>query len=206
MFSRTRSYASLMTVLPRSKMNQVMSAMVTWLLGCWVAGLLGCWVAGLLSCWVGPSNPATQQPSNLHPKHAKPWHFDRRVVADGKCQPEVVASFGGIDDPVVPQPGGAVVRASLTLIFLQNRIGDRAFLLARQLFSFARELIALHRRQHPGGLLAAHHADASVRPDPQKSRTVGASAHTVISRAEGAADDDREFRHSRVGNGVHHLR
>ena len=69
----------------------------------------------------------------------------------------------------------------------------------------ARELIALHRRQHASRLLAAHHRDARVRPHPEQPRLVGAAAHPVVACAERSADDDGELRHDGVGHGVDHL-
>ena len=71
---------------------------------------------------------------------------------------------------------------------------------------FARQLVALDRGEHAGRLLAAHHRDARVGPHPQQPRLVGAAAHAVVAGAKRSADDDRELRHDRVGDGVDHLR
>ena len=58
-------------------------------------------------------------------------------------------------------------------------------------------LLAADRRlSTDGGLLAAHHGDARIRPHPQEPRRIGAAAHAVIAGAVGAADHDREFRHA----------
>src|SRR5437763_10784975 len=125
----TRSYASLMMVLPRSKRNQVSSI-------------------------------------DLHPEDAKLRLLNRCVVRDRKAEAEVGAGVGGIDDAVVPEARGRVVRRTFRLVFLQHGIGDGALFLGAQLLARARELIAFHRRQHARGLLASHHADARVRPHP----------------------------------------
>src|SRR5439155_1005710 len=45
-----------------------------------------------------------------------------------------------------------------------------------------------------------------IRPEPEEARGVGAAAHRVISRAEGAADDYGELRHLGAGHRGDHLR
>ena len=65
------------------------------------------------------------------------------------------------------------------------------------------DAVAPHGGEHARGLLAAHHADARVRPHPQEARRVRAAAHAVVAGAEAAADDDRELRHrARVATAV----
>eukprot|EP00965_Chrysotila_dentata_P015953 528130-Pleurochrysis_carterae.AAC.1 len=39
----------------------------------------------------------------------------------------------------------------------------------------------LHLAEDPRRLLAAHHADARVRPHPHEARAVGAAAHAVVA-------------------------
>ena len=68
------------------------------------------------------------------------------------------------------------------------------------------ELLALHLRQYACRLFPAHHGDPRIRPRPQKARTVRSPAHSVIARAEAAADDDRELGHARAGDRGHHFR
>src|ERR1051326_8332546 len=159
-----------MTVLPRSKTNQV-------------------------SRGIGS-----------HSKDAETRLRDRRVVRDRQPEAEVAARVGGVDDAVVPEARGRVVRAPFALVLREHRIGDLALLFGAQLLAVARELIALHGRQHAGGLLAAHDADPRVRPHPEKARRVRAAAHPVVPGAERAADDHRELRHDRAGHRVHQLR
>src|SRR4051794_21773492 len=125
----TRSYASLMTVLPRSKRNQVSSI-------------------------------------GLHPEDTKLRRVDRCVVRDGKGEAEVRAGVGGIDHAVVPEARGRVVGRTFRLVLLQHRIGNGALFLGTELLARARELIAFDGRQNARRLLAAHHADARVRPHP----------------------------------------
>ena len=66
-------------------------------------------------------------------------------------------------------------------------------------------MLAAHRRQHRGGLLAAHHRDPRVRPHPQEARRIRPPAHRVVARAVGAADHDGQLRHPRAGDRGHHL-
>src|SRR3954447_20863023 len=101
----TRSYASLMMVLPRSKRNQVSSI-------------------------------------DLHPEDAKLRRVDRCVIRDRKAEAEVRASVGGIDDAVVPEARGRVVRRTFRLVLLQHGIGDRTLFLGTELLAGPRELIA----------------------------------------------------------------
>ena len=112
----------------------------------------------------------------------------------------------GIEDAVVPQPRGGVVGRSFELVFVEDRLPDLALLVRAERLVLARELLALHRREHAGRLLAAHHRDARVRPHPEEPRLVRAAAHAVVAGAERPADDDGELRHDRVRDGVHHLR
>ena len=66
-------------------------------------------------------------------------------------------------------------------------------------------VLAAHRRQHRGGLLAAHHRDPRVGPHPQEPRRIRAPAHRVVARAVGAADDDGQLRHPRARHRGDHL-
>ena len=95
-----------------------------------------------------------------------------------------------VDDPVVPQPRGRVVRVALGLVGRADlvRIG-----------------VADHG-EHRRRLLAAHHRDPRVRPHPELARLVRAAAHRVVAGAERAADDDRELGHVRAGDRHHELR
>ncbi len=111
-----------------------------------------------------------------------------------------------IEDPVVPQPGRRVVGRAFALVLLQDGLANGLLVVGGQRLPVARELVPLDRRQHAGGLLAAHDRDARVGPHPQQPRLVGAPAHAVVAGAERPADDHGELRHDRVGDGVDHLR
>src|SRR6266849_7352494 len=99
-FSSTRSYASLISVLPRSNRNQV-------IIGLPVAGLP---VAG---------NPATGN-WQLHPEDPEPRSLDGRVVRNRESEAKVHPRLRGIVDAVVPQPRRAVIRTALAFVLLEN--------------------------------------------------------------------------------------
>src|SRR5438128_613872 len=176
-----------MTVLPRSKRNQVTLMLP------------------VARCPLPVWQPVTGN-RQLHSEHPELRLLDRCVVRDRESEAEVGARLGGIDHAVVPEARGRIVGAPFSLVLLQDGIGDGALLLGRQLLPLPRELVTLDRGQHAGGLLAAHHADPRVRPHPEEARRIRAAAHAVVSRTERAADDDRELRNGGVGDGVHHLR
>src|SRR6476646_9090530 len=97
---------------------------------------------------------------------------------------------GRIDDAVVPEPRSGVIRIALLFVLLADRRLERFFFLRAPVPALAFDAVALDRRQHAGGLLAAHDADARVGPHPEKARAERAAAHTVVAGAETAADDD----------------
>ena len=115
------------------------------------------------------------------------------------------AGVGRVDDAVIPQPGAGVIGVALGFVLRADRPLERFLLLGRPGLAARFHGVAADRRQHAGGLLAAHDRDARVRPHPQEARVVGAAAHAVIAGAEAAADDDGEFRHLRGGDRGHHL-
>src|SRR3989475_7233835 len=84
---------------------------------------------------------------------------------------------------------------SLILVLLADGGLEGLFLLGRPLAALGLDAVALDGGQHAGRLLAAHDRDARVGPHPQEARRIGAAAHAVVARAEGAADDDGELRH-----------
>src|SRR5205814_4503618 len=106
---------------------------------------------------------------------------------------------------VVPQPRARVVRMSLVLELVEDGLPEGGFLVGAPAPALRLDAVALHRGQHAGRLLAAHHADARVGPHPEEARAVGAAAHAVVARAETAADDHGELRHVGGGHRSHHL-
>src|SRR5579884_2993776 len=111
----------------------------------------------------------------------------------------------GVDDAVVPQARGAVVGVALLLVLGEDGADERVLLLRGEGLPLPPQLVPLHREEHRGRLLAAHDADAGVRPHPQEPRVVGPAAHGVVAGAVGAADDDREAGHPAGADRVDHL-
>ena len=138
-------------------------------------------------------------------KHAKGRGGDLRVQRGGEPEPQHHARIDRVDHAVVPQACGGEVRAALGLVAVEDRRGERFALLVRHVAAFALQVVQAHLQQHAGGLLAAHDADARVRPHPQLARVVAAAAHAVVARAEAAADDHRELGHLGIGDGHDHL-
>ena len=111
-------------------------------------------------------------------------------AAADETEREHAARVARVDDPVVPEARGRVVRRPLALVRRADLVGIR---------------VADHR-QHRRRLVAAHHADPRVRPHPELTRLVGAAAHRVVPRAERAAGDDGELRHVGARDRHHELR
>src|SRR3954470_2525301 len=100
----TRSYASLMMVLPRSKRNQVSDMVVGYRLP-----VLG-------------SRQRTTEHRALHPEHSKPRVLDPGVVRNRESEAEVRAGLGGIDDAIVPESRGRVIGRALRLVLAKDGI------------------------------------------------------------------------------------
>src|SRR5256885_7975024 len=132
-----------------------------------------------------------------HAEDAVPHVLDRRMP--GGSEPERKDSTRGerIDDAVIPEARGRVIRRSLRLVLLENARAER-FLLG----------VVLERpdqREDRRGLLPAHHADARVRPHPELPWLVRAPIHSVVPRTEAASDDHRELRHGAARDRGDHL-
>src|SRR5215831_15613233 len=141
----------------------------------------------------------------LHPEDAVAGRLKRRVGRRGQREAEDPPGVGGVDDPVVPQPGRRVVRVALVLVLVADRLLERVLLAGGPVLAARLELIPPDRGEHARGLVAAHHGDPGVRPHPQEAGGVGPAAHRVVARAERAADDHRELRHPGAGDRGDHL-
>src|SRR5882724_4537196 len=121
---------------------------------------------------------------SLHPEYAEVGRFDRRVERRRQAEAEHHPAVGRIDDAVVPEARARVIGMALLLVLGADR-GLEGLLLIRAPFLFlGGEAVALHLGQHVGGLVAAHHGDAGVRPHPEETRAEGAPAHTVVAGPE----------------------
>src|ERR1700722_12350896 len=103
----------------------------------------------------------------LHPENAVGHRRKRRPAAGGQGQAERGAGLHRVDDAVVPEPGGGVVRVSLLFVLGPDRGLERLFVLLAPVVT---ELVPPDRGQHRRGLLAAHDRYPRARPDPQEAR------------------------------------
>src|SRR3954465_5007075 len=108
------------------------------------------------------SSPGTfgAESPESHPEDAVAERAQRRVGARREGEPEHGAGLRGIDDAVVPEAGGGVVRVALVLVLLADRRLERLFLLRRPLPAAGLDAVTAHGRQHAGRLLPAHDRDA----------------------------------------------
>src|SRR4051794_1021738 len=146
---------------------------------------------------------ATSTVSNIrssHPEDAVAELAQRRIGARGEGEPEHGAGLRGIDDAVVPEAGGGVVRVTLVLVLLADRRLERLFVLGRPLLAAGLQPVAAHGRQDAGRLLAAHHRDAGIGPGEQEPGRVRPAAHRVVAGPERAADDHGQLRYPRAGD------
>src|SRR6202789_3901473 len=88
---------------------------------------------------------------------------------------------------------GGILGIALPLELFANRRLDLLFFRIAQAAPGTLQCLALDGREHAGGLLAAHHRRACIRPLKQEPRAVSAAAHGVIAGAEAAADDHGIF-------------
>src|SRR4051794_26018355 len=119
-----------------------------------------------------------------HPEDAVGHRLQRSLCNNRKCQPQYGSGVGGVDDAVVPEPCGGVVRVALVLVLLADRRLERLFLV--------RGHVAANGGEDRRGLLATHHRDPGVRPHPEEPWRVGPATHRVVARTVGAADYDRQ--------------
>src|SRR6476619_4760375 len=135
--------------------------------------------------------------SELMPSHPEDAVARRRqrCAARSRREPQAEhsAGIGRIDNAVVPEPGGGVIRRALLLVLGANRRGERLLLLARPRATAGLDAIPAYGRQNGRRLFAAHDGNPGVRPHPQEAWVVRTAAHAVIAGAEGTADDDGEF-------------
>src|SRR6185436_2163029 len=89
---------------------------------------------------------------------------------------------------------------ALGFVLRADRCLESFFVVATPALAGSLKPVALDLSEHAGSLLATHYRDACVRPHPQEAGAEGPAAHAVISRAEAAADNDSQLRHTRAGN------
>src|SRR5215472_11644795 len=141
--------------------------------------------------------------ASLHAEHAKARLLLRGVAHHRERERQYAARVGGVDHPVIPQTRRGVIRGSLPLVLLADRLLEGLLLRFGPLAPSRFELLALHGCEDARRLFPAHHRDARVRPLEQETRSVGAATHGVIAGAIAAADDDGELWHLRTRHRGH---
>ena len=81
------------------------------------------------------------------------------------------------------------------VVLIDDRLPEGGFVFRAPFLSLTVMVIAANGRQHTGRLLAAHDGNTGIRPQPQKTRTEGASAHPVIPSAKRTSNDHSELGH-----------
>src|SRR3984893_4114202 len=142
----------------------------------------------------------------LHPEHAKVRRLLRRVAHRRERQPQYAPRFDGIDHAIVPQARRGIIRMSLALVLLANRLLECLLVRHRPVLTRAPQLVTLDGREHAGGLLPAHDRDARVRPLKQEPGRIRPAAHGVVPGAVAAADDHGKLRHAGAGHRRDQLR
>src|SRR6266481_5432229 len=113
--------------------------------------------------------------------------------------------MGGIDDGVEPEAGGGVARVGLVVVGGFDGVEEFFFRLFVDLFAFALELLQFDFGVGVVCGFAAHDREFCRWPGEHETRVVGFAAHGVISGAEAAAENDRNFGDHAVGDRVDHL-
>src|SRR5688572_7914031 len=101
-----------------------------------------------------------------HSEYAEAGFWNGLPQLDAQSQRQAHARVDRVDDTIVPEPRGGVIGIALRLVLLANRRLERRFFVAAPRSTLAFDDVAPHGGQHVGSLLAAHDADARVRPGP----------------------------------------
>ena len=139
------------------------------------------------------------------PEQAEPGVLDRRVETGGDGKAKDVSRLGRIDNAVVPEPCGRVVRVALGFVLFARLFLEGRFVGFRPAAAFGLGGVAADRGEYVRRLLTAHDRNTRVGPGKQEARPVGTAAHAVVAGTVGAANDDREFRHGGGGYGCYEL-
>src|SRR5579859_6286873 len=104
-----------------------------------------------------PRNKECCRISMLHSENTK-WRVGHwRIKRSGYPQGKHCARVKGIDNTVVPESSGAVVRITFGLVFVEDGLFERDLFLLAHLFTTSRQTFLAHRCQYTGGLFTAHY-------------------------------------------------
>jgi hypothetical protein len=110
------------------------------------------------------------------------------------------------NNAVVPKPRRGVVNRALLIVLLNHFLLELLLGLQVPLAAGLNRAVLLNGDEHASSLLAAHDRDLRIGPRKEEPRTVCPAAHAVISGAEAAAEEERDFGHLRGGDCVDHFR
>src|SRR3546814_18128268 len=94
---------------------------------------------------------------------------------------------------------------ALLLILGADRSLESLLVVRRPVVAPRAAAVAADGGEHLGRLLAAHHRDAPVRPNPEEARAVGRPAHAVVAGTEAASEAAGAARHTCPGAPPPHL-
>mmetsp|Transcript_77305 Transcript_77305/g.230302 ORF Transcript_77305/g.230302 Transcript_77305/m.230302 type:complete len:204 (-) Transcript_77305:2497-3108(-) len=144
--------------------------------------------------------------SPSHPEHAVLPIHDRRVQRDRDAPCKVLAGVTRVDDAVVEDGRGRMVRRGVGLESLHNgRLHGVNLLLGQGRQTLTLPLTVLHVRDHACGLLSTHDGDLGVRPEPREARVVGGAVHSVVPCTVRARENHAKLGHWHAADGCDHL-
>src|SRR2546422_6167351 len=88
--------------------------------------------------WPVPPRP------RLHPEDAEACFCGWSVHSCRNSQSQYHSGVGRIDDPIVPNPRGAVIRIAFFRVFIQSRLHEILLLVRAHFFALRAQLIHLH--------------------------------------------------------------
>src|SRR5215831_15434887 len=93
---------------------------------------------------------------SLHTKNAESSFFLRRVHSRRDAEGENHSRIGRIDDSIIPQPRGAVVRIAFLFILIEDGLLEFFLFCGRHGFGLRFQLIYFHLEQYTRRLLSTH--------------------------------------------------
>src|SRR3954447_19796832 len=91
-----------------------------------------------------PPRPVWHNILASHPEHAELRRRDRGVEGGGDAKPQGHAGIGGIDNPIVPQPGAGVIGMALVLVLVADRRLEGFFILGTPALALSFHAVAAH--------------------------------------------------------------
>src|SRR5690606_27950793 len=134
----------------------------------------------------------------LHPKHPKLGPVDGGIKRSRKAQSQHSTGVGWINDSVVPQTRTGVISMGLTFKLINHWLFKLGGLFRSPGLALTSQTIFTDLSQDTSGLLATHSRNFCVRPHPEKTGPVGATAHAIVASTVAATNDHGELGHLRA--------